>query len=45
MSNTVPMNTPRVPMHKRLAAGEKLDGQSLNPKSAPKVPTTPKTPA
>lgn len=46
MANTpVPLNTPKVPLHKRLAAGEKLDGTSLAPRSAPKVPATPKTPA
>jgi len=45
MANTVPLNTPMVPMRKRLAAGERLDGKSLAPRSAPKPPTTPKTPA
>lgn len=45
MAQTVPMNTPMVPMRKRIAAGEKLDGTSLKPRSAPKAPAAPKTPA
>jgi hypothetical protein len=39
-TGTVPMNGADVPQHHRLAAGEKLDGQTL-----PSAPSTPKTPA
>ena len=45
MANTVPLNTPMVPMRKRIAAGEKLNGQSLAPRKASKPPAAPKTPA
>jgi hypothetical protein len=39
--NTVPMNTAAVKQHKRMAAGEKCDGQTLPPAPA----TGKKTPA
>ena len=45
MNKPVPVTgTPKVPMHKRLAAGEQLNGQSLAPKAV-KRPTAPKTSA
>lgn len=40
---TVPMSGPCVKQKHRLAAGEKLTGQTLP--TAPKCPTSPKTPA
>ena len=45
MNKTVPVTgTPKVPQHKRLAAGEQLNGKALGAKPV-KNPSSPKTPA
>lgn len=45
MTKTIPITgTPKVPQHKRLAAGEQVNGKSLGAKPV-KMPSSPKTPA
>ncbi len=40
-TSTVPMSGPYVKQHKRMAAGEKVDGKTLPPAPGPKTPQTP----